>query len=166
MSETNAYLIALGSNMRSARFGSPNAIIGKALEFIANAGNTVSAVSPVVRSKPIGPSQREFANATAIVESALPPHAMLELLHAVELMFGRKRQGQRWRARVLDLDIILWSGGQIRDLALTVPHPRFRERDFVLGPARAVAGSWRDPLSGLSVSQLHARLTRPRPVPR
>ena len=67
---------------------------------------------------------------------------------------------------MLDLDLVLWSGGAWSSPGLIVPHPAYRERAFVLGPMLAVAPDWRDPLSGLSTRQLHARLTRPRPTPR
>ncbi len=95
------------------------------------------------------------------------PGALLGELQAIEHRFGRRdRGGQRWRARVLDLDIVLWSGGTWASPDLLIPHPAFRQRDFVLGPAAGIAPEWRDPLSGLSLRQLHARLTRPKRLPR
>lgn len=93
---------------------------------------------------------------------------MLDELQAVETAFGRRRQGQRWRSRTLDLDIVLWSGGCWGDEDLTLPHPEFRNRDFVLAPAARIAPDWRDPISGLTLRQLRHRLakglTRP-PLP-
>jgi 2-amino-4-hydroxy-6-hydroxymethyldihydropteridine diphosphokinase len=92
---------------------------------------------------------------------------MLERMQALEHKFGRRRsqrRGQPWRARVLDLDIVLWDGGAWHDAALTLPHPAFRARAFVLQPAARIAAGWRDPLSGLTIRQLAARLTRPRPI--
>ena len=77
-----------------------------------------------------------------------------------------RRRGQRWGDRVLDLDIILWSGGVWRSADLKIPHPAFTQRRFVLDPACTIAADWRDPLSGLTVAQAQARLTRPRPLPR
>jgi 2-amino-4-hydroxy-6-hydroxymethyldihydropteridine diphosphokinase len=67
---------------------------------------------------------------------------------------------------VLDLDIILWSGGVWAGGGLVIPHPSFRERRFVLDPLAEIAPDWRDPLSGASVRQLLARLARPSPVDR
>ena len=64
-------------------------------------------------------------------------------------------------ARVLDLDIILWSGGCHASPGLVIPHISFRGRRFVLHPARSIAGDWRDPVTGLRVRHLCARLTRP-----
>jgi 2-amino-4-hydroxy-6-hydroxymethyldihydropteridine diphosphokinase len=114
----------------------------------------------------MGPSQRRYANGAVLVRSELEPVAMLALLKRIEREFGRRSGGRRWRARVLDLDIVLWSGGYWSSPELTIPHPQFRERGFVLWPAKAIVPGWRDPVSGLTLRQLHARLTRPRPLPR
>src|SRR3546814_4583193 len=58
----------------------------------------------------------------ALVASSLDPPAMLDRLQAIEAAFGR-RTGQRWSARTLDLDILLWSGGIWSDDRLVIPHP-------------------------------------------
>ncbi|WP_337192819.1 2-amino-4-hydroxy-6-hydroxymethyldihydropteridine diphosphokinase [Alteraurantiacibacter buctensis] len=126
----------------------------------------VLARSPIIASAPIGPSLRRYANATLVLDSALDPHELLTALQWLEAQLGRKRRGQRWRSRVIDLDIVLWSGGLVADPDLKVPHPLFRQRDFVLRPAAAIAPHWRDPLTGLTLAHLHARLTRRRPLPR
>lgn len=116
-----------------------------------------------IRSTPaLGPAGRAFANAAAIVESDLLPDDLLTELKALERRFGR-RGGRRWGPRVLDLDVILWSGGAWGGPGPTVPHPAFRERRFVLEPLAEIAPDWRDPLTGASLRQLLARLTAPRP---
>ncbi|VVT14824.1 7, 8-dihydro-6-hydroxymethylpterin-pyrophosphokinase [Sphingomonas sp. EC-HK361] len=155
---TTTYAIALGSNRRG-RFGSPAETVRAALEAIG----VVVAVSPIVTSAPVGPSARIFANAAALVESDESPPEMLARLKTIEHEFGRRR-GQRWGARVIDLDIVLWSEGAWHDSALTIPHSAFRSRDFVLAPLAAIAPDWRDPLTARSVRQLRALLTRRRPV--
>ena len=164
LAQTTHYLIAAGSNQYHQQYGKPRSIISAALDWISIRGIQVIARSKMIPSAPLGPSQRSYANGAAIVASALKPHAMLELLHSTENMFGRVRRGERWRARMLDLDIILWSGGVIAEADLTIPHPEFRNRGFVLAPAASIAPDWRDPITGLSVQQLNARLTKPRPV--
>ena len=126
-------------------------------------GVKLVASAPVVRSAPLGPSRRRYANCAALVKSKLDPPALLVRLKSIEAQFGRRRGGQRWAARVLDLDIVLWSGGAWSSPGLIVPHPLFRARSFVLTPARAIAGDWRDPITGLSLRQLQARLMRPSP---
>jgi 2-amino-4-hydroxy-6-hydroxymethyldihydropteridine diphosphokinase len=67
---------------------------------------------------------------------------------------------------VIDLDIILWSEGACAGPGLIVPHPEFRRRFFVLDPLAELVPLWRDPLTGLTVRQLRARLARPSPVDR
>jgi len=151
-----SYAVAIGSNRRG-RHGSPEREVAAA----AAALGRVSARSRVIRTAPLGPSNRRFANAVVLLESDEAPPALLARLKAIERDFGRRR-GRVWGARVIDLDIILWSGGAWGENRLTVPHPRFRERDFVLAPLLEVAPRWRDPVSGLSVRQLAARLRRRR----
>jgi 2-amino-4-hydroxy-6-hydroxymethyldihydropteridine diphosphokinase len=152
------YLIALGSNRPHHRFGTPRRVIAAAL---ASLDLPVLTASHTLISRPLGPSQRAYANAAALIETDLPPPAFLAHLKAIERAFGRRR-GQRWGARVLDLDIILWSRGIWASPGLSVPHPEFRRRAFVLTPLAQIAPEWRDPLSGLSVRHLKARLDRAR----
>lgn len=148
------YAIAIGSNRRGTH-GSPVAEVAAA---IAALGGVV-AESPVLSSAPIGPSIRRFANAVILVESAVAPPAMLARLKAIERAFGRRR-GARWGARVIDLDIVAWSGGAWRSKGLCVPHAAFQDRDFVLAPLRAIAPVWRDPRTGLTPRHLLARLRK------
>jgi 2-amino-4-hydroxy-6-hydroxymethyldihydropteridine diphosphokinase len=157
---TTSYAIALGSNRRS-RHGSPAATLRAALAAI----DGVKAVSKIRTTPALGPAGRSFANAAAIVESRLTPDALLAELKAIERAFGR-RPGRRWGPRVLDLDIILWSGGAWVGPGPIVPHPAFRNRAFVLQPLAEIAPAWRDPLTGGTVRQLLSRLTAPRPTPR
>lgn len=158
------YLIALGSNRRHPLVGAPRRVIEEALAALEMPDIDVYQASPIIGSAPLGPSQRIYANAAAIVASPLDPPALLERLHEIEAHFGRDRRGQRWRARVLDLDIILWSGGIWADEAVSVPHPAMRARGFVLTPAAMIAPDWRDPVSGLTVRQLQCRLMRGKPL--
>ncbi|MBV9882618.1 MAG: 2-amino-4-hydroxy-6-hydroxymethyldihydropteridine diphosphokinase [Sphingomonadaceae bacterium] len=155
-----SYAIALGSNRRS-RHGDPAATLRAALTELGG----VRAVSRIRTTPALGPAGRAFANAAVIVESEFAPDALLTRLKSIERGFGR-RPGRRWGPRVLDLDIILWSGGAWPGPGPIVPHPAFRGRDFVLRPLAEVAPDWRDPAGGATVRQLLARLTAPRPVRR
>lgn len=158
--------MALGSNMRVAGMGSPRLVLEHAFSALEEqAGLTLAARAPIVESAPLGPSLRRYANSAALIECDLAPPDLLALLQEVERRFGRtraQRRGRRWRARALDLDIILWSAGVWASPSLTIPHREMRERPFVLGPAKAIAGEWRDPVTGLSLKQLDARLARKR----
>jgi 2-amino-4-hydroxy-6-hydroxymethyldihydropteridine diphosphokinase len=120
-------------------------------------------LSPVIASAPVGPSLRRYANAAALVETDLPPPALLTHLKRIERGFGR-RGGRRWGTRVLDLDIILWSGGAWRERRLTVPHRAFATRAFVLVPLATITPLWRNAISGHSVRQHLARLRKAKPV--
>lgn len=154
----STYIIALGSNRRG-HHGGPADEVRAALDAIGG----VVAVSAIITSAPLGPSSRRFANAAAVVESDKSPLALLGRLKAIEADFGR-RPGRRWGERVIDLDIVLWSGGVWADDRLTIPHTAFRERRFVLDPLAQIVPDWRDPLTGLNIRQLLARLTRRAPL--
>lgn len=156
-----SYAIALGSNRRHGRHGSPARVIGAAVEALRRLGDLVE-VSTIVATPALGPAGRAFANAVAILRSHFAPDDLLDALKAIEREFGR-RGGRRWGPRVLDLDIVLWSEGSWAG-GPTIPHPAFRERLFVLAPLAEIAPEWRDPLSRLTVRQLLHRLGRGAPV--
>lgn len=149
---THHYVIALGSNRRGCH-GSPRQELAAA---IAAIGGVVTQSRPI-ETAPLGPSRRRFANAAILIESAESPPELLARLKQIERSFGR-RNGRRWDARVIDLDLILWSGGAWSSPGLTVPHPLFRRRDFVLRPLVRIVPDWRDPLTGRTIRQLAARL--------
>jgi 2-amino-4-hydroxy-6-hydroxymethyldihydropteridine diphosphokinase len=151
----SSYVIALGSNRRG-RHGAPAGEVRAALAALAASGSAVVMTSPMIATAPLGPARRRFLNAAALVESDDTPPELLARLKAIEAAFGRRR-GQRWTDRVIDLDIVLWSGGAWASDGLTVPHPEFRRRDFVLRPLAAIVPGWRDPVTGLTVRQLAAR---------
>lgn len=159
MAQRHHYLIALGSNRRHHRFGPPRTVLGVALKALVQADIKVVATAPIYTTAPVGPSTRSYANSAALVSTLHPPQKLLRQLKATEVLFGRRR-GQRWSSRTLDLDIILWDGGAFHAKNLTIPHILFRERDFVLRPANAIAAHWHDPVTGLTVRHLFARLAR------
>lgn len=156
------YLLALGSNRAlSGRLG-PRALLSVAVDRIAASAGKVIATSPTIETPPMGPASRRFVNGAALIASDLEPTALLERLHAIERSLGRRR-ARRWGDRRIDIDIILWSGGIVRRRHLTIPHPGFRRRAFVLRPAAAILPHGRDPASGLSLRHLLSRLERRRP---
>ena len=158
------YALALGSNRRHARYGSPESVLEAALARLDRKHVSLKARSAIVQSRPLGPSRRTFANAAAVVETRLDPPGLLKRLKKIECQFGRRPGGARWSPRVLDLDIILWSGGAWATPELAVPHLGFRSRSFVLDPLVTIVAGWRDPLTGLTIRQLKARLDRRRPA--
>ena len=156
-----SYAIGLGSNRRG-RHGSPAEEVAAAIVAIGDAIGDIVAVSPIVMSAPLGPSIRRFANAVAVIATDAPPDLLLAGLKAIERAFGRRR-GRRWGARVIDLDILLWSAGPWRSPGLRIPHVAYRTRAFVLAPLGAVAPGWRDPCDGRTVRQLAAMVDHRRP---
>ena len=158
---THLYAIAIGSNRRHVRHGRPAGVVEAAIVRLDGQFDLFDA-SPIILNKAVGGAGRDFANAVALVESGLEPPAMLAELKAVERDFGR-RPGRRWGTRVLDLDIAAWSGGQFRTRRLRVPHPRLKEREFVVGPLAAIAPGWR--IQGvLTARHLASRLGKRRPA--
>ena len=117
--------------------------------------------APIILNPAHGGAGRDFANSVALVESSLEPPEVLRRLKAIEREFGR-RSGRRWGSRVLDLDIIAWSGGKWRACGLTVPHKSATQRSFVIGPLATIAPGWR--LEGhLTAHHFAHRLARRRP---
>ncbi len=156
---THLYAIALGSNRPHGRHGRPGGVVGAAIARLDRDFGLFDA-SPIILNPAHGGAGRDFANAVALVESGLDPHAMLFALKAIERDFGR-RPGRRWGSRVLDLDIVAWSGGQVRSHSLIIPHPRLADRAFAIGPLAAIAPDWRL-IGSLTALHLASRLARRR----
>jgi 2-amino-4-hydroxy-6-hydroxymethyldihydropteridine diphosphokinase len=115
----------------------------------------VTTVSSFLETDPVGgpPGQGRFLNAAAKIETDLAPEALLEELKRVERALGRK-PGPRWGPREIDLDILLCGDTILETGTLVIPHPRMRERRFVLEPLAEIAPDARDPVTGLSVRAL------------
>ena len=157
---TPLYAIALGSNRRHGRHGAPRDVIAAAIAELERRFDLFD-VSPTILNPAVGGAGRDFANAVALVASDLAPPDLLVELKSIERQFGR-RAGRRWGARVLDLDIICWSGGRWCGPGLNIPHSHLAQRDFVLGPLAMIAPGWR--LSGpLTARHLAHRLARSTP---
>jgi 2-amino-4-hydroxy-6-hydroxymethyldihydropteridine diphosphokinase len=119
-------------------------------------------VSEVIETWPVGPGaedQNLYLNAVAVGESDLPARQILDALLAIEQAYGRERPHTN-AARTLDLDLILAGDQIVVEQGLEVPHPRFRERFFVLGPLAEVAPDLVDPVSGMRVGELLRDLLR------
>ena len=130
-------LIALGGNVGDVR-----AAFNSAVPQICDK----AAARLVVRSSdyatpPWGEErQPPFVNACIEIETALAPHALLDVLHEVERAHGRDRsQEKRYGPRTLDLDLLAWDDRVLDTPSLTLPHPRLFERAFVLVPLAEIA---------------------------
>jgi 2-amino-4-hydroxy-6-hydroxymethyldihydropteridine diphosphokinase len=129
-----AYL-GLGSNLDD-----PVEQVNRAFEELTQVpGCALIAVSALYRSKPMGPAdQPDYINAVARLETRLGALELLQAMQVIERVHGRERK-ERWGARTLDVDLLLY-GDEIIDLEeLTVPHPGLHLRNFVLYPLHEVA---------------------------
>lgn len=128
--------IGLGSNLSD-----PTAQLQLALNAIRLLpDSTVSAVSSLYGSRPMGPAdQPDYINAVIKLDTLLTPLSLLDALQAIESQAGRVRKDNRWAARILDLDILLIEHQVIEHVRLTVPHYGLKVREFVLIPLQEIA---------------------------
>lgn len=126
--------IGLGSNL-GASTEARLAPLRAALAAFPSRDIRLIAVSSVYLSQPVGgPPQRPYLNAAAAVATPLGPHALLRQLRAIESALGRRRSAARNAPRPLDLDLLLYAHARLHTPDLTLPHPRFSLRLFVLLP--------------------------------
>ncbi|NJO46771.1 MAG: 2-amino-4-hydroxy-6-hydroxymethyldihydropteridine diphosphokinase [Oscillatoriales cyanobacterium RM1_1_9] len=141
--------IALGSNL-----GDSLTIIQSALDLLNYTPNvTVQSHSHWYQTIPIGPPQPDYINGCAILDVQTDAVSLLEILLGIEQQFGRIRQA-RWGPRTLDLDLLLLEDLRLTTPFLEIPHPRMRDRAFVLIPLAEIAPHWIDPVTGKTIAQL------------
>lgn len=123
--------LGLGANL-----GTPAAQVERALALIAALPETtLVARSPLYRSDPVGPAgQPDYCNAACLIDTTLEPLVLLNAVQAIEVDAGRIRDGIRWAARLLDIDLLHIEGLSLSTPRLRVPHPHLQERNWVLVP--------------------------------
>ena len=144
-------LISFGSNL-----GDRHAVVADAARAVAKISNVHELqASRLFETPPIGgpTGQEPFLNAVAAFETEASARDVLESLQVIEKALGRERR-QRWGARVIDLDVVLHGELVGGGTGVLVPHPRYTARQFVLKPACDVAGHYRDPRFGWTLSRL------------
>ncbi|MCA1559557.1 MAG: 2-amino-4-hydroxy-6-hydroxymethyldihydropteridine diphosphokinase [Acidobacteria bacterium] len=149
-------VIGLGSNL-----GDRHAALAFAAERLRTLIPTF-VLSSLIETEPVGDglqNQPMYLNAVGVGETALSPRDLLNALMAIEHAYGRERT-YPGAARTLDLDLLLFGADVIDEPDLHVPHPRFRERFFVLGPLAELAPDLCDPVTGLRVGELLRNLLR------
>ncbi len=144
--------IALGSNR-----GDRERILRDAMAALVEHLDDVR-VSTFHETEPVGVGpQPLFLNAAAVGSTTLSARDLLAALLDIERRFGRERPSPG-APRTLDLDLILYGDSVIDGSDLVVPHPRFRERAFVLAPLAEIAADWKDPVTARTVGDLLAEL--------
>jgi 2-amino-4-hydroxy-6-hydroxymethyldihydropteridine diphosphokinase len=134
-------LLALGGNL-----GDRKALVDEAVARLGQLpGTRLTARSSYYRTEPVGPVPQEwFLNIAVQLQTELDPEALLAACHAIEAALGRRREAEiRWGPRFIDIDIIAFGELARSDAALTLPHPRFAERGFVLVPLAEIAAGVR-----------------------
>ena len=148
--------VALGSNL-----GDRRAHLDFAISRLRLLLSDVLA-SPYYETAPVGVSgpQPAFLNAAAVGGTTLPARDLLAALLDIERDRGRERPFPA-APRTLDLDLVLYGDAIVDEPGLAVPHPRFRDRWFVLQPLAAIAPELRDPVTGKTMKELLEELARP-----
>jgi len=128
--------VGLGSNLND-----PLAQLRRAVGRLGQVAQTrLVAVSCAYRSRPMGPQdQPDFVNAAAGLLTRLEPVQLLMQLHDIEVAMGRRRNAQKWGPRIIDLDLLAYSGVVMGGDSLTLPHAGVHERSFVLYPLADIA---------------------------
>jgi 2-amino-4-hydroxy-6-hydroxymethyldihydropteridine diphosphokinase len=149
--------IALGANL-----GDRRAHLEAAVDLLAPHVSGLR-VSSLIETDPVDVpgEQPPYLNGAVVGVTTLEPRALLDVLMAIEARLGRTRPVHH-APRTVDLDLILYGDRQLDEPGLTVPHPAFRVRRFVLAPLAEIAPDLRDPVTGLTVAELEFR-TRTEP---
>jgi 2-amino-4-hydroxy-6-hydroxymethyldihydropteridine diphosphokinase len=122
-------VLGVGGNLgaRRALFGCARALLA------AQPGLRILAASALYHTPPLGPPQPDYLNAALLVDWVGEPRGLLALSQHVEGLLQRQRK-QRWGPRTLDVDLLYWTAGAIREPGLTIPHPELERRSFALAP--------------------------------
>lgn len=132
--------LSLGTNL-----GDRKENLNKAINNIEDRIGNISALSSIIETEPVGfQSENQFLNMVVKVETRLLPKQILFISQAIEKELGRNQKSQgAYQDRLIDIDIILYDDLKIKmdSPQLTIPHPLFKERDFVMNPLKEIAGN-------------------------
>ena len=146
--------IAFGANL-----GRPRQTIARAIHRLARLdGIRFVRVSSLYKTEPIGPAQPDYLNAAAQIQTDLEPESLLKEIFSVERELGRVRR-RRNGPRTIDIDLLAYGDVRRRGARLTLPHPRYHRRRFVLAPLREIAPHVRHPVLKRTHKQLLSKLT-------
>ncbi|MDR3211443.1 MAG: 2-amino-4-hydroxy-6-hydroxymethyldihydropteridine diphosphokinase [Planctomycetota bacterium] len=155
--EARILLLALGSNL-----GDRDSHLAKALELLSTLpGLELWRESRRRLTRPVGgpEGQGDYLNTVCSARSSLPPGELLRQTQAIERGLGRRREAEvRWGPRVIDIDILVYGELILNGAELTLPHPRLRERRFVLEPLAEIVPELPLPPDGVTATTLLERL--------
>ncbi len=144
--------VGIGSNLEDPR----RQVLQAFDELEQITGTHCVARSGLYRSAPLGPpNQPDYINAAAALDTRLGAHELLAALQAIEQRHGRRRDGERWGPRTLDLDLLLYADCVSSEPQLTLPHPELHRRAFVLYPLHEIAPDLQVPGHGMLADLLH-----------
>jgi 2-amino-4-hydroxy-6-hydroxymethyldihydropteridine diphosphokinase len=146
----NQVFLSLGSNM-----GNRRAHLKKAARLLDSDGDSVPNSSPVYETEPWGTTrQRHYYNQVVELATFLKPAELLEKLHRIEFICGRKHTSERYAPRPMDIDILFYEHIILTTETLKIPHPLLHERRFVLVPITDIAPEFVHPVLGKTMNQL------------
>ena len=145
--------LALGSNV-----GNSKGYIEQAIELLGASVNNIQRAH-LYSSKAVGYTyQADFLNTAVSGQTGLSPEALLAFVKQIEQEVGRVERF-RWGPREIDIDIIFYDDLKLESPELTIPHPAFRNRDFVLRPLKDLNPLMVDPVTGQTIAQLLDKIT-------
>ena len=146
-------LVAIGSNLNSKSFGSPEQNCKVAIEMLRKYFEVIQ-FSSFYKTEPIPKSEQPwFVNCIVNIKCKIGPSKVLDTLLQIESQFGRKRNKKN-EARVIDLDLIAYNSLIVKSYELTLPHPRMHLRKFVMQPICDINENWVHPVSKKKASEI------------
>ena len=142
--------LGIGTNL-----GEREENLGKAIKLIEEHIGNITEESSVYETEPWGfKSETSFFNMVIKVETNLTPSGLLGRILMIEAMMGRLREGQGYKSRIIDIDILFFGSRIFENKILKIPHPRIQERRFVLVPLSEIAGDLIHPVFKKSIQEL------------
>lgn len=143
-------LIALGSNLNNRQ-----AYLSDAKMHLASLSKSPLLASSLYETEPVGGvSTYPFLNSIVQIQTDLQPSDLLKNLKDFEIRCGRDPNAKRWSNRVIDLDIITYGEQRLQNQILTIPHPEYTKRLFVLLPLKEIHPDWKDPIEGKYIDEI------------
>jgi len=142
--------LGIGTNL-----GEREENLRKAIKLIEEHIGSITEESSVYETEPWGfKSETSFFNMVIKVETNLTPSGLLGRILMIEAMMGRLREGQGYKSRIIDIDILFFGSRIFENKILKIPHPRIQERRFVLVPLSEIAGDLLHPVFKKSIQEL------------